>query len=416
MSEPNIETTEHQPTAPDPYAAPGIDLDKTRAMEVVNPVRQPDEDDLFTSDQTGLREAAEKVSLRREPDKREFQAKQPVPVEYREYRDGKIGVVKPADETISTEQGASDLTNFRNANAALELDAAQRAAIEQLDADAMAAEIQQAVDQPPPSEAPQPQPDQPAQPEQPVLEGDNIWQDPRVIAGISEYTNQVSGAFKQAEAKFAAELQANAAAATATIFSAVPELQGLQTAEQLHTALGIIERQNPERAQSIRAHIQNVQQLSAKAQEVQQQQINAQQQQYRQQFDHVAAQADDAYDKWITAQEPPERIKEITATAKQMLREAGLSDQEMSYHWSTNPILRSFAGQQIMADAARYRMSRQAARGKAIRQVPVVQRPGSPVERSSDQEYALRDLNQKLNTTHSAKDAAALLTARRGRR
>jgi hypothetical protein len=239
-----------------------------------------------------------------------------------------------------------------------------------------------------------------------------------VIAGVSEYTNQVAGAFQQAEAKYAAELQANAAAATATIFSAVPELQNLQTAEQLHGALAAIERQDPARAQSIRAHIQNVQQLSAKAQEVAQQQAAAQQQQYRQQFDHVAAQADDAYDKWITQQEPDaSRREQISATARQMLREAGLSDQEMAYHWSTNPILRSFAGQQIMADAARYRLSRQGVRTKTARPVPVVQRPGSPVERADDRSYALHELNAKLNSSHSAKDAAALLTARRaGRR
>jgi hypothetical protein len=222
---------------------------------------------------------------------------------------------------------------------------------------------------------------------------------------------------QQTEAKYAAELQANSQLAAASLLNSYPELQNVPV-EQIGAVIAGIESQNPQRGAEIRNQLSNVSRMAEKAQQAQAAQVQAYQQQHRQVFDYVAAQADDAYEKWITQQEPsPERRQEISTTAKQMLREAGLSDQEMSYHWSTNPILRSFAGQQIMADAARYRMSVAAARGKAVRPIPVVQRPGSPVERSSDQEYALRDLNQKLNSSHSAKDAAALLTARRaGRR
>ena len=417
MTETNTET-EQQPTptpVPD-YASEGIPTE-TRPMMPANPVNAPDPDDeIFGSGREGITEAAEKLTQRRNPDKREWQAKTPLPVEY---LDVQSGVKKAPAETISPEQAAHDLGNFRRTLAEQELDAAEKAAVQQLDVDVMAAEVQAAVDKPPPSEAPQPQPQEQPQQQQPepALEGDNIWQDPRVIAGVTEYTNQVAGAFQQAEAKFAADLQANAAAATASIFAAVPELQGLQTTEQLQTALAVIERQNPERGQQIRAHIANISQLAAKSQEFQQQQVQAQVQQYRQQFDHVAKQADDAYDKWISQQEPDAgRRQEIAATAHQMLRDSGLSDQDVAYHWQTSPILRSFAGQQILADAARYRMSRQGVKTKMQNPVPIVQRPGSPASIAPDADYQVGKLSAELDRVKSAKAGAALLSARRARR
>ena len=243
---PETETVEPTPTpAPDPYAAPGIDVTETKPMVVQNPVRQPDEDDVFTSDQTGLREAAEKVSERRGFDKQEWETKHPVPVEYR--AGSPDGPPKPRDETVSAEQSASDLTNFRRGLAEQELDAAEKLAIAELDAQAQldqtladAQRAEQIQSQPPqvePQEAPVPQPP-PELP--PNSEADKIsrlfLQNPELLESVQAYTHQAEQQVQAAQQQAAQYAEAarqqytqaaveNSNLATAALFAAFPEIK-----------------------------------------------------------------------------------------------------------------------------------------------------------------------------------------------
>jgi hypothetical protein len=376
-----------------------------RDMPMAHPDPPKDLTDFSPDESFGPKEAARFLTDKR---REETQQAEPLHRDYIHIGGEKSGEPRPANEVVELDRAARDISGNREVEETVRLNQLEADLIAQLDAES-------AQQQPEPQQAPE-QPQQPQeQPPQPALE--NVWERPEVIQAVSEYNNHVSGAVQQMEAKYMADLQATASQATAAIFSNYPELQNLQTQDQLRTALGVIDHQNPQRGAEIRNHITNVSALAQKAQEAQQQQVQAQQQQHRQAFDHVAAQADDAYDAWIAQQEPDAgRRQEISTTAKQMLRDAGLSEQELAYHWQTSPILRSFTGQQILADAARYRMAQQGVKDKTVRTAPTVQRPGSPAARSSEQDYDLSRLQAELDRTGSPKAAAALVNARRAAR
>ena len=63
-----------------------------------------------------------------------------------------------------------------------------------------------------------------------------------------------------------------------------------------------------------------------------------------------------------------------------MLRET-ITEADLAYHWNNNPLFRSAASQRILYQAAKYEMSQKGIATKAVREVPQVQRPGSPLER-----------------------------------
>ena len=100
-----------------------------------------------------------------------------------------------------------------------------------------------------------------------------------------------------------------------------------------------------------------------------------------------------------------------------MLNEAGLSDQQIWQHWQTNPLFRSVQGQQVLADAARWRMAKAGIKA-APKPVPQVARPGSSMDRpaAADRDsFALEQRFGGRDTALSVKDAAALTIARRAR-
>ena len=256
----------------------------------------------------------------------------------------------PENQTVELDRASRDLSGMREAEQAAEqtaLDLELQQAIDQL----RSGDGQQQPEQQPQQEQPQPEPEQQAaQPEQPVLEGENVWQRPEVIEGITAYTNEVGARFQQAEANFAAQLQANAQQATAAIFGVkYPELAGARSQEELIGGINAIAKQNPQRGQEAINDIKTVQQLSAKAQEAQQQIQAQQQQQHRQQFDYVATHADNAFDTWAHGQDSPERVQEVSANARNMLRNdkttdySGQSPDRKYYTWRANMRCRSLA-------------------------------------------------------------------------
>jgi hypothetical protein len=311
----------------------------------------------------------------------------------------------PENEVVELDRAARDLGGVREAEQAAE-------------ATALENELAQAIDQLRAGDTAQPQPQEQQQDQsQPAAEAqpDSVWQRPEVLAEVSKYVDQVGGAVQQAHAQMAEELSKAAASASASVLASFPELQGVQ---DLASAVQVLDRTNPERGQQLRAHIENVNRITAQAEAAQRQQVQAYQQQHRAQFDYVAKLADDAFDHYAATAEPDaSRRQEISGYARTMLREGGMSDQEINYHWQSSPILRSALGQQILFDAARFRIAQQTARSKAVRSVPIVQRPGSPAARGSEVDYNFGKLSAELQRTGSPKAAAALLTAQRaGRR
>jgi len=382
-------------------------------------------DETFSGDRTGLQEAADEVVSRRQPTREEVQAKEPIERAYQHAGGENAGKPMPANETVSAEQAGHDLETIRDAERAADLAALDAELLQQLDA-VRAEEIQ------PPQIEPNPVEEIPPRPEGAAGEQSDkmtrlFVENPELLQTFQAFTEQAEQkvtAAQQQAAQYAEQARQqygqviahNANVALASMFSHFPETRGM-SAEQINAALPILEKSNPERGAAIRSHITNVTRMAAEAAQMQTQQLQTVYQQHQQAFAQMGAQADEAYDKWAGTQEPDTgRRREISSFATSMLRNGGMSDQEISYHWNTSPLLRSPLGQQILFDAARYRMAQAAAKQKAVRPVPTVQRPGSPVARGSDQDYSMGKLNAQLDRTGSVKDATALLIARRGSR
>jgi hypothetical protein len=238
------------------------------------------------------------------------------------------------------------------------------------------------------------------------------WQHDQKVAASAQQALQYGQAVEQQYAQYT---QANANIALAAMFSSFPELRGM-TVEQINAATPIIERTNPERGAQIRAHVAQVSQLANEARQVQAAQTAQRQQQSLAQFQGWAQQQDDAFEA-ATKSDPPARQTAIRNEAHRMLREYGMSDQEITYNWQTNPMLRSHAGQMILRDAAQFRLNQRAAQSikPAPAPAPKVVTPGPSGVRATEQDYDMRALSNRLSETKTIKDAAKLLAAHRAR-
>jgi hypothetical protein len=117
-------------------------------------------------------------------------------------------------------------------------------------------------------------------------------------------------------------------------------------------------------------------------------------------------------------------LNEIKLEARNMLRESGISEPELNQRWQTDPTLRSYQAQTLLFEAARGRVARRAnaemqksIREKAVRPVPIVQRPGSPTEIESRENFDMRKMSERLDrsTGNAAIKATAELVAARRR-
>src|SRR5262249_5523009 len=82
---------------------------------------------------------------------------------------------------------------------------------------------------------------------------------------------------------------------------------------------------------------------------------------------------------------------------------SGISEPELNQRWQTDPTLRSYQAQTLLFEAARGRVARRAnaemqksIREKAVRPVPIVQRPGSPTEIESRENFDMRKMSERL--------------------
>jgi hypothetical protein len=386
-------------------------------MQSAWPVKEADAEPI-EGGREELSKAASEIVEKRDRAQRDYEGR-PVDVERSYLRIGgdKSGEPMPANQVVSPEQAASDLARARRDDAEIEqtlLDQQIANAIDQLRQDVQ-----------PPQQQPEAAPDVPTvQPEINQAAASDVDPDvqralsnPKVLAAVQQHVQQHEASAKVAFDAAMQFIQDNGRLAMAAIF-AEPELQNL-TFDQLPLALAAIARENPQRAAELQVRISHLAAVADQGLKTQQYQHAQQQYAATQQFQHAARQHDDAFDRWSVTQESPERVKEISSYARNMLKAAGLSEADIQAHWESNPLLRSAGGQQILFDAARFRMAQAGARDKVQKPVPTVQRPGSPLARGSDDDYSMQKLNAKLDRStgrEALRAAADLVTARRARR
>jgi hypothetical protein len=203
------------------------------------------------------------------------------------------------------------------------------------------------------------------------------------------------------------------------VAAAAPELAGMNPA-QVQGALQMMQQTNPQRAQQIAQLVGQAQNLVAQHQQQQFAEQQRQQAAAAEQFRQFAQASDNRFDA-MNKDMPKEQMTAIKQEAVSMLKEYGLSDQDLMREYNSNPLFRSAAGQQIIAEAARWRLAQRSVSRAATRPVPNVQRPGiSEPVRIDD--GAVSEALARLNAPGGnegrigLKNAAALVAARRGSR
>jgi hypothetical protein len=367
----------------------------------------------------------------------------PPPVE-RSYNDVNTGEPTPDNQTVELERSSRDLTAIREE---------ERREVERARNEALNRELDDAtatLDAIRAAEAPQPQ--QPYQPEldpaaiaampyeqqlalgeanqAQLAEADKqiqaLLQDPVVRERIETEFNQVRAQVDVAKQQYQAATEQLVLESQGIITALYPELAGLDAAG-MRGALQVMARNQPER-------VQQLAQLNARAQNligVYQNQQAEQRQQFAQQvaqhqrdsaqrFQLFATAADNAFDE-VNKSVPAETMKAIRQEAVAIFKEHGVSETELAQLYNSNELLRSAAGQQIVAEAARWRLAQKAISQHRSAPVPRVQRPGvSEPVRIDDGAVsaALQRLNSPGGNEGRAglRNAAALVAARRGNR
>jgi hypothetical protein len=325
---------------------------------------------------------------------------------------------KPVDErqTVSAEQAAYDLAGARQGEAD-QIAAAENQALKEAMDRLLNGQQQPVEAQPQQQEVPVEQPLEQPQAQQPQADDEVVralQSNPKLLAALNQQMEAAFAQSSQMAQQYAQSIQANANMALQTLISHWPELKGVRTPEQLQTALQAIKYQNPIRHSEVVDHIQQVSRLVGEAQRVE----HARQQAYQQQLQQFQKASDDAFEIYRVEQGiSDEQLGEITKTAHAILREtAGMTDAQIAHQWHTNPQFRSVGFQKILLQASQWRLAQKGAASKRSVPVPQVQRPGAAPDRASRDDYFLKSLEDKFRATGSAKDAAALVTARRTRR
>jgi hypothetical protein len=207
-----------------------------------------------------------------------------------------FGNERPENETLTAEQAARGLAGYRNKNAdAIEAGLKEAIASE-------ADELRGVKSPEQPEQTPQPEQHQPSEQIPGVdPEVQAALSNPKVLSLLQNYEQQVNqqvaahaAQYEQARTEFANGLRQNAALSVAAVL-AIPELAGIGL-DQIPTALQIIQKQSPERAQQIATQINRAQQVVGQMQAMAAQEQQRQVQQYQAQWDQFAKAEDDKFD------------------------------------------------------------------------------------------------------------------------
>jgi hypothetical protein len=353
--------------------------------------------------------------------------------EVREYRNVQTGESIPENQTVSAEQAAHDVGLAREQ---------ERAAREQQSQD----DLKFALDQlPPDGQQPQPAPQdqQPAaldepQPDAPQMtaeEAQRLYevadkeleaalQNPllreKIEVEFNHVRQQAHAVAEQARQHYAAAVNNLAQEANLVASALFPELAGLSP-EQVQGALRVMK---PERVAQVREFANKIQGIA----NVAQQQAHGQQLANQQQFAAYQEQAAENFKQYAEAEdakalagETPESMAQIRKTILTDAKAAGVSEKELYEAYNTVPALRHSFVQGLMADGAKWRASQRSLASHRANPVPKVQRPGVTSDGPRVHEGDLAAAASRFNLpggnegTQGLKNAAAWLTARRGR-
>jgi hypothetical protein len=347
------------------------------------------------------------------------QVAEPIPVQYIQQKGENAGQAMDEHLSVSPEQAAHDLSQFRNAiseSQEAQLNAELAKAIDELRGAGDQQQAQPVELQPQP-----PQPEAQVQPQAPAADDEMVrllQNNPKLLDAINKELGQHSAQADQIAQRYVQATTANANAAYANLLVSFPEVANVP-ASQLGTALRVLAQSQPEKAQAITRHVETVTRLTQEAQRAQQAAYWAQQHQVQQDFNRTSKVADGEFEAWAKTQDGPERIKEISDHALHMLRES-MTDEQINANWNSNPVFRSALSQRVLYQAAKYELSQKGIAAKAVPPpVPKVMRPGAGSERASESEYQFRSLDEKINRTSGREQiraAAELIAARRARR
>jgi hypothetical protein len=372
-------------------------------MRPAMPVNEAAPDAFETAEQ-----AADFVNGRRD------QQVRPVdPIEYLESGGERAGQPMPENQTVSAEQAAYDLSNYRR-GLGDQFSRAEDEAVRQLVDD---------LRNPRPVEQ-QAQISQPeAQPEQQQQAGadDEVaraLQNPKVLSAIQEYVGQTAAQANAVASYYVQATQQNASAAAAALLHSYPELQGLTDPQQLQTAIQVVAKSNPQRAQQMVNHVEATRRVVDEWQRAAGAQQAAYQQAAQQEFSRWSNFQDAEFDSWAAKECSESELKAIQEESREMLKqEWGLTNQQLAQAWNSNPNLRSLPAQKMIYEAAKNRLARKSIATKLQRPaIPNVQRPGSIIDRPSVADAHQISLEKEFKSDPSPKNAARLVTYRRTRR
>jgi hypothetical protein len=323
-------------------------------------------------------------------------------------------------QTVSSEQAAFDLANQREAEALAAKNAAD-AELQQVLDQLKAGDQQPAPDQVAASQQPEP-PVQPQAEQTPESRVAEALKDPAVLNAVREEVGRYEQQAAQAKQAWESAAKNNAELLIANLAARHPELRiGF---EHWPTVLTNLAASNPQRAQQITSELQSTRQIFEQALQAEQNRTQQQQQQMhqyaetaRKNFQIAARTADADFDGWCKSEGITDsQLADLKKEALVMLRETGMTDEQISAEYNSNWMLRNAGAQRILADAARYRLSLRNLSRKVSHPVPPSQHPGGGRSDFADaRDYNTRDLSNKLSHTGSIRDAAALLNARRSR-
>jgi hypothetical protein len=108
-------------------------------------------------------------------------------------------------------------------------------------------------------------------------------------------------------------------------------------------------------------------------------------------------------------------MAEATQRASELLKDLGFAEAELGPLWNGQAAisLRDHRMQLLLRDGVKYREAQAKARAALERPVPHVQRPGPAPARDADADAKVRSLDDRLTTSGTLRDAAALLVAQR---
>jgi hypothetical protein len=145
-----------------------------------------------------------------------------------------------------------------------------------------------------------------------------------------------------------------------------------------------------------------------------QQAYQQRQAEYMQRLEAYKAEQDAKFANKVPLAKDPVKAAEIAKKVKSYLvDELGMTEQTILNRWNNDPSFRSFENQKALYDAAMHADALAKLKTAAAKPVPQVQRPGTAPSRGERGEATVQALREKLATTGSMKDAAALIAAKR---